>query len=238
MEEIIKGVHKFQREVFPGKSLEFQSLAKGQSPKALVITCSDSRVVPSLITQTGPGELFIIRNAGNIVPAHGEMIGGVSATIEYAVMVLKVREIIVCGHSHCGALKGVLYPESVAGLPAVKAWLRYADRARMVVDENYECKDESEKLQALIQENALAQVDHLMTHPSVAARVKKGQLRLHCWVYDIESGEVLVFDRNAFRLFREVYDHEQSAHRPNGAGGLIVDGPGVGKEMPHGVDRG
>jgi carbonic anhydrase len=213
MQEIIKGVRKFQQEIVPNRSREFKDLAKGQWPKALFITCSDSRVVPNLITQTEPGELFIIRNAGNIVPAYGEMMGGVSATIEYAVKVLNVREIIVCGHSHCGALKGVLHPESVAELPTVKAWLHYADRARMVVDENYECKDDSEKLQALIQENVLAQVDHLMTHPCVAARAKKGQLRLHCWVYDIETGEVAVFDRNAsvFRPFFEVYNREQAA---------------------------
>jgi carbonic anhydrase len=213
MQEIIRGVRKFQVEVFPGRSGDFKGLAKSQSPTALVITCSDSRVVPSLITQTDPGELFIIRNAGNIVPAHGEMVGGVSATIEYAVMVLKVREIIVCGHSDCGALKGVLHPESVAELPAVKAWLNYADRARMVVDENYKCENESEKLWALIQENALAQIDHLMTHPCVASRVKKGELRLHCWVYNIENGEVTVFDQKAtaFRAFREVYDAELTA---------------------------
>jgi carbonic anhydrase len=191
---------------------DFKSLARGQSPSSLVITCSDSRVVPSLITQTEPGEIFIIRNAGNIVPSHGEMVGGISATIEYAVMVLNVREIIVCGHSDCGALKGVLHPESVSSLPAVKAWLRYADRARMVVDENYDCANESEKLWALIQENALAQIDHLMTHPCVAARVKKGLLRLHCWVYHIETGEVMVYDQAAghFRPFREAYEQERA----------------------------
>ncbi|MEX2303259.1 MAG: carbonic anhydrase [Bryobacterales bacterium] len=212
MQEIIDGVRKFQREVFPEMSGDFKSLASGQSPSSLVITCSDSRVVPSLITQTEPGEIFIIRNAGNIVPSHGEMVGGVSATIEYAVMVLNVREIIVCGHSDCGALKGVLHPESVSELPAVRAWLRYADRARMVVEENYDCRDESEKLWALIQENTLAQLDHLMTHPCVASRVRKGQLRLHGWVYHIDSGEVTVYDRDAkvFRPFREVYEHERA----------------------------
>jgi carbonic anhydrase len=212
MREIIDGVRRFQSEVFPEMSGDFKSLASGQSPSSLVITCSDSRVVPSLITQTEPGEIFIIRNAGNIVPAHGEMVGGVSATIEYAVMVLNVREIIVCGHSDCGALKGVLHPETVSELPAVKAWLRYADRARMVVEENYDCQDESEKLWALIQENTLAQLDHLMTHPCVASRVRKGQLRLHGWVYHIHSGEVTVYDLDAkaFRPFREVYEHERA----------------------------
>jgi carbonic anhydrase len=212
MQGIIDGVRKFQRTVFPDRSEHFETLARGQSPSALVITCSDSRVVPSLITQTDPGELFIIRNAGNIVPSHGEMVGGVSATIEYAVMVLNVAEIIVCGHSDCGALKGVLHPESVADLPAVKAWLRYADRARLVVEENYDCADESEKLWALIRENTVAQIDHLMTHPCVAARVKKGLLRLHCWVYHIDSGEITVYDRAAssFRPFREVYEEAQT----------------------------
>jgi carbonic anhydrase len=160
-----------------------------------------------LITQTDPGELFLIRNAGNIVPAYGEAIGGVSATIEYAVMALNVRNIIVCGHSDCGALKGVLHPESVSEMPAVKSWLKYAERARLVVEENYDCADESEKLRALIQENALAQIDHLMTHPSVAAKVRKGLLNLHCWVYHIATGGVAIFDQAAgrFRPFDEVY---------------------------------
>jgi carbonic anhydrase len=224
MREIIEGLQRFQHDIYPAERDRFRRLAKSQQPLALFITCSDSRIMPGLITDTRPGQLFVIRNAGNIVPAHGEMIGGVSATIEYAVMALNVPDIIVCGHSDCGALKGVLHPEKLQALPAVRAWLHQAERARVVVEENYQCEDESEKLWALIRENAAAQMDHLITHPSVASRVRKGTLRLHCWVFDIGTGEVTAFDREAqrFRPFQEVYVNEAAAL--NGGGQLLVKG--------------
>src|SRR3982751_6268271 len=113
MERLLKGVSTFQREVFPQHRELFERLAAKQNPMALFITCADSRVVPDLITQSDPGDLFICRNAGNMVPPYGEMNGGVSATIEYAVVALNIRHIIVCGHSDCGAMKGVLHPEAV-----------------------------------------------------------------------------------------------------------------------------
>lgn len=216
MRRVIEGLSKFQQTVFPEQEQEFQKLASSQSPEVLFITCSDSRIVPTLITQTNPGELFICRNAGNIVPSYTENTGGVSATIEYAVMVLNVSHIVVCGHSDCGAMKGVLYPEKVAALPAVSAWLRQADAARQVVNENYPGLTGPELLSAVIQENVVAQLDNLRTHPSVASRLRKGQLQLHGWVYHIASGEVKALDQ---RTSRFVPLAELEAEKARSAGG-------------------
>src|SRR5215470_17477677 len=126
MTRIIQGVLDFQRRVFGGKRSLFQQLGKGQKPLALFITCSDSRISPNLLTQTEPGELFILRNAGNLVPPHGAPANGEAATIEYAVAHLHVRDVILCGHSKCGAMAGLLQPQAVASMPAVAGWLEHA----------------------------------------------------------------------------------------------------------------
>jgi carbonic anhydrase len=195
MKKIIDGISKFQKEVYPEHRELFEELSTGQSPEVLFITCSDSRISPTLLTQTKPGELFIIRNAGNIVPAYGPVMGGVTATIEYAVMALKVKDIIICGHSDCGAMKGVLYPEKVASLKSVAAWLNHGDAARAVVVENYPNLPEPEKLMTLTEQNVLAQLRNIQTHPSVNGALQGGRLRLHGWVYHIGSGQVTVFNR-------------------------------------------
>lgn len=194
MKKLIEGALHFQRDVFPKQRALYQKLASTQSPRWLFIACSDSRVMPSVLMQTGPGELFICRNAGNIVPAHGDSSGGVSATIEYAVQVLKVKHIIVCGHSDCGAMKAVLHPEKVATLPAVAKWVAYADRARAVVLENPSGGSERQQLDLLTRENVLAQLDNLRTLPSVAAKLKAKTLAIHGWLYDIARGEFRVWD--------------------------------------------
>lgn len=205
MKELVSGLLRFQRDVFPGKKEIFENLAGEQNPKALFVTCADSRVVPDLIMQCGPGELFISRNAGNIVPPHGELRGGVSATIEYAVSALGIQDIIVCGHSDCGAMKGILHPEKVKSMPMVAAWLWQAEGARRVVEDNYPHLSEKEKLEKLTEQNVLSQIDHLRTHPSVAAGLAKGNLRLYGWVYNIKTGEMLNYDAEAgeFRLLRD-----------------------------------
>lgn len=194
MRKLIEGALRFQDEVYLQNQKLFQSLANGQSPRWLFIACSDSRVVPSQLLQSEAGELFICRNAGNIVPAHGEHSGGVSATIEYAVQVLKIRHIIVCGHSDCGAMKAVLDPDAVAELPAVSAWVRYAERARAVVLETANGETEERLLERLTQENVLAQMDNLRTLPSVAAKLRANALELHGWFYDIEHGRFQVWE--------------------------------------------
>ncbi len=196
MERIIEGICKFKREVFPQERELFQQLANRQNPEALFITCADSRIVPDLITQCKPGDLFICRNAGNMVPPYGEVHGGVSATIEYSVDVLGVRHIIVCGHTDCGAMKGVMYPDKVAHLPAVRTWLNHGELARRVVQANYGDLPEDQKLAALIESNVVAQIAHLRTHPSVAARLARGELLLHGWVYDIGNGHITAWDRS------------------------------------------
>jgi carbonic anhydrase len=196
LQNIIRGVSKFQREVFPQERELFELLAKGQSPETLFITCADSRVVPSMITQTRPGDLFICRNAGNMVPPFGEFQGGVSATIEYAVAALKVKDIIVCGHTDCGAVKALLHPAKLEGLPAVKSWLANGELARRVVLDNYDRQNltEAALIRLLIEENVVAQLAHLRTHPSVASRIARGALSIHGWVYGIENGSVDIWD--------------------------------------------
>ncbi|MCA8898341.1 MAG: carbonic anhydrase [Hyphomonas sp.] len=194
MPRFAAGVVRFQTNVYPEKQGLFEELSKGQSPEALFITCSDSRVETALITQTEPGELFICRNAGNIVPPHTEHTGGMTASIEYAVAVLKVPHIVVCGHTECGAMKGAMSPDALESLPHVKKWLGYSKAAVDIVDSLAPDATEEDRMKLLIEQNVLLQLQHLRTHPAVAAALAKGTTELHGWVYDIRSGEVEAFD--------------------------------------------
>ena len=201
MQKLVDGIHKFQRESFGQDQALFEKLAEGQNPLALFITCSDSRIDPNLLTQTKPGELFIQRTAGNIVPPYGSVFGGEAATIEYAVSALKVSDIVICGHSHCGAMAGLLSPASLEKLPAVKAYLEHAAATRRIVEENYEhLTDPQKRLTLAVEENVLVQLESLRTHPSVAAAIGRGDLKLHGWVYRFESGDVFGYNpgENAF----------------------------------------
>ncbi len=193
MHTLVDGIRYFQQEVLPAKLGLFQRLAEGQQPVALFITCSDSRINPNLITQTEPGELFILRNAGNIVPAHGAANGGEGATIEFAVVVLGISDIIVCGHSHCGAMKGLLHPESLKQMPTVAAWLSHTQATRRVAGQKYADLPPDALLNVTIQENVLVQLENLRTHPAVAAALASDHLKLHGWVYKIETGQVLAY---------------------------------------------
>ena len=194
MQRLIQGIHQFQKRDFrPLKDL-FEQLAKGQNPETLFITCSDSRIDPNLLTRSKPGDLFILRNAGNIVPPHGAANGGEGATIEFAVAGLGVRDVIVCGHSHCGAMKALLSPEEVASLPAVSSWLSHAETTRRIVRDNYSHLDGDRLVTATVEENVLVQLENLRTLPSVASRLVRGDLHLHGWVYKIETGEVFAYD--------------------------------------------
>ena len=153
MQKLVEGIHQFQNDIFSSKQQLYEKLAKGQHPLALFITCSDSRIDPSLLTQTEPGELFIMRNAGNIVPPYGTLHGGEAATIEFAVSALGVKDIVICGHSHCGAMGGVLHPETLSDLPAVRSWLSYADSTERIMRENYgHITDPSARLTATVEE--------------------------------------------------------------------------------------
>jgi carbonic anhydrase len=215
MKRLIDGALRFQGQVYQEHRDLFRELATGQQPEALLITCSDSRVAPDLIVQAKPGDLFICRNAGNIAPPYSDINGGVTATIEYAVAVLNVKHIIVCGHSDCGAMKALLHPEKLQGLPSVKSWLHHASRAEVVVRENLPDLDDKARIDALIEENVLAQLDNLRTHPCVASRLKSGTISLHAWVYEIESGQIRVStNQSAFLPMSVIIENgeERSLH--------------------------
>lgn len=194
MQKLIQGIHRFQEEDFLPLQDLFEELAKGQNPETLFITCSDSRIDPNMLTRAQPGDLFILRNAGNIVPSHGAATGGEAATIEFAVAALGVKDIIICGHSHCGAMKGLLEPETVAPLPAVAAWLSHAETTRRIVRDNYGHLHGDPLVTATVEENVLVQLENLRTLPSVASRLVRGDLHLHGWVYKIETGQVFAFE--------------------------------------------
>lgn len=194
MEKLVSGFLKFRTEVVGKRKEFFSRLSQKQAPRALFITCSDSRVDPTLITQTEPGELFILRNAGNLVPPYGSMQGGSTATIEYAMAVLKVPHIVVCGHTDCGVMKALLHPEDVYDLPAVKEWVGQAETTRRLMREHYTDLEGEARLVKTTQENVRAQLDHLRTHPSVSLQLRKGNVDLHGWVYSIATGDVWVYD--------------------------------------------
>lgn len=195
MQKLIEGIHEFQQNVFSTQRSLFERLSKGQQPLALFITCSDSRIDPNLLTQTGPGELFVLRNAGNLVPPYGTGAGGEAATIEYAVAVLKVKDIIVCGHSQCGAMGGLLHPEQLDDLNAVRGWLQHAEATNRIIKENYShVTDETALLAATVEENVLVQLENLRTHPSVSAALSRRDLKLHGWTYKFESGKVFAYN--------------------------------------------
>lgn len=194
LQQLVAGVHHFRSQVFRSQKDLFERLADGQNPEVLFITCSDSRIDPNLVTHTDPGDLFVLRNAGNIVPAYGASNGGETATIEFAIDGLKVTDIVVCGHSHCGAMKGLLHPQYISEMPAVGSWLKHAETTRRIVRSKYANLNDEELLQAAIEENVLSQIENLQTHPAVAVALASDKLKLHAWVYDIASGEVHAFD--------------------------------------------
>ena len=196
MKEIIDGFLKFQREAFPEREALFKQLATQQSPRTLFISCSDSRLVPELVTQREPGDLFVIRNAGNIVPSYGPEPGGVSASVEYAVAALRVSDIVICGHSNCGAMTAIASCQCMDHMPAVSHWLRYSDAAKAVVEKKT-WANETDKVNAMVQENVIAQLNNIKTHPSVAVGLRDSTLRLHGWFYDIESGDIRALDKNS-----------------------------------------
>lgn len=195
MQRLIEGLRSFMHNVYPEERELFESLALEQHPEVLFVTCSDSRISPNLVTQTKPGDIFTLRNAGNIVPPHrADETSGEEATVEYAVSALGIRDIVVCGHSNCGAMRGLLSPSDVASLPTVAQWLKWAEPTRRIVEENFADLDPHERLIAAARINVLVQLNHLTTHPAVSERMKAGELNLHGWVYDIAKGLVFAYD--------------------------------------------
>jgi carbonic anhydrase len=195
MKKLLDGLRRFQTEYFNEHRELFAELAHGQSPRVLFITCSDSRIDPNLITQAQLGDLFVIRNAGNMIPPFGATNGGEGAAVEYAVQALNIEEIIVCGHSHCGAMKGLLKMSKLAEeMPLVYNWLKQAEATRRLVKENYKDLEGEELLELTIAENVLNQLENLHTYPVIRSRMHQGKLSLNAWIYRIESGEVLAYD--------------------------------------------
>jgi carbonic anhydrase len=197
LERLLTGVRRFREEEFPSRrELYAQITRDGQKPHTLFITCADSRLDPELLTGSGPGDIFVSRNIGNVVPAYGGMLGGVSAVIEYAVSALEVSQVVVCGHSDCGAMKSLLRPESLDKLPTVKRWLTSAEAAISVTDAICTRENGPKFLSRLVQQNVLLQISHLKTHPSVAGQMARGRLQIRGWVFDVSSGEVAMCGEN------------------------------------------
>lgn len=188
------GVRGFRRDVYPERKQTYiRAVSEPQRPLALFVTCADSRIDPETITQTGPGDLFVLRNIGNMIPAYGEMLGGVSAVVEYAVSALKVRHIVICGHSDCGAMAALMQPDAMAEMPAVKNWMTNAAAALSVAKslvKNGETP--ADFARRLTEENVLLQMQHLRTHPSVAGAMAREELTISGWIYDIGRGEVRI----------------------------------------------
>ena len=194
MQKLVKGIHEFRENYFADHKQLFERLATtGQQPETLFVTCSDSRVVPNLIVNASPGELFIVRNVGNVIP-RPDLPGGTAAALEYAVSVLKVDDIIVCGHTQCGAIDAILHPERMANLPFVRRWLAETERVRDVIESRYSDLSPEAQLMAAVEENVLMQLEHLRQYSFVNERLEEGTLRVSGWIFDIKSGRI--FDYN------------------------------------------
>jgi carbonic anhydrase len=217
MEKLISGIHKFQADVFAPNREFFRNLAHRQNPETLFITCSDSRMAPDMICQTPPGELFVLRNAGNLIPPFNPAApSGEAATIEYAIRGLGVKHIVLCGHTRCGAMQAVMEPVCTANMPRVKQWLDHAQTSSEIVCTRYDHLIGEARWKVLTQENVLVQVEHLRTHPAVATALAAGELKIHAWVYKMETGEVFAFDPQTGQFARLEADAEPIPAYPVG----------------------
>ncbi len=187
---LLPGLRNFSERVFPKQQKHFETLSQGQKPHTLMITCSDSRIDPNLVTQTKPGELFIVRNAGNVIPPYGASRGGEEAAIEFAVDGLNVTNVVVCGHSQCGAMAAIANNLNLEKMPSVKRWLDHAQSTRRRLEDSPELCN----LQHVVEDNVLVQVDNLKTHPAISAALRMGRVQIYGWVYHFESGSIHIYD--------------------------------------------
>ena len=195
MDKLLHGARQFREKVFSKRRKEYQRVAKGQNPVALFITCSDSRVDPELLTSAGPGDIFVLRNAGNLIPPYGISRGGESATVEYAVSGLGIQNVVVCGHVGCGAMHALMEPDLLKGLPMTASWLAHADTTRAVAQSRFAHLPKFEdRWRALVEINVITQLDHLCTHPCIAAGMAEGSVELFGWVFDFHEGTVSGYD--------------------------------------------
>lgn len=204
---LIQGLNAFHSDYFTTNRELFERLSNGQAPEVLFITCSDSRIDPCLITQSQPGDLFVMRNVGNIIPSYGAASSAEAAGVEYAVAGVGVRDIIVCGHSHCGAMKGLLQVGTLSEqMPLVYDWLkRHGEATRRLVLDNYANVEPQRLLKIAIEQNVLTQIENLETYPVIRSKLHSGQLNLHAWMYEIETGQVFAYDAalRQFTLLRQ-----------------------------------
>ena len=194
IQKLVHGIHSFQKGYFARHRALFAELAaKGQRPNTLFLTCSDSRILPERLTSTGPGELFIVRNVGNVIP-RTDLVGGTAAAIEYGIEVLGVDHIVVCGHTQCGAIDAIMDPQRMESLPYVKRWLSQTERVREVIAARYsDLPIEAQKM-AAVEENVLMQLENLRDYPFAQRRLDAGTLDLSGWVLDVEKGTVFDYD--------------------------------------------
>ena len=192
--KLIQGVLQFQSEAFPPLRELFERLVEEAKPETLFITCADSRVDPTLLTQSLPGDMFVLRNAGNIIPPREAANISEAATVELAVSIMNVRRIVICGHSHCAAMGMLLRPDALAAAPAMSAWLDHAETTRRIVRKYHSHLHGEELVRATVEENVVVQLGNLRSLPSVASHLMKGNLELHGWVYEFETGEVFAYD--------------------------------------------
>ena len=200
MERLTEGHKHFLKDVFPQRRHQFRLLAESQAPEWLFITCADSRIVPDLILGTGPGDLFISRSIGNVVPVNSNDVDGTAATVEYAVEVLKVPHIIVCGHSDCGAMKAALDRKNLEHLPKSSRWLRHVEAAFSHRQPVNPADGEHAELAALIRGNVVAQLLNLKAQPAVARALAHGAVAVHGWYYDILTGRIEAYDEQMRRF--------------------------------------
>ena len=195
MKKLIRGLDKFRETYVDTHKELLEQLSHGQKPRVLFVSCSDSRVDPNLITNTDIGELFVIRNAGNIIPPYGAANGGEGGTIEYAINALDIEQIVICGHTHCGAMKGLLKLNKLQkDMPLVYDWLKHAEATRRMVLETYPHYEGEDLIEVLVAENVLVQIDNLKTYPIIKSRLHQGRLKIYAWIYNIETGNVLAYD--------------------------------------------
>ena len=194
MQHLIEGVHYFQNVGFKQQKELFERLAEGQTPQVCFITCSDSRIDPNLITNAKPGQLFIVRNPGNVVPCYGTANNSAMAAVEFAVAMLGVKDIIVCGHTHCGAISGLFQPEKIANLRSLKEWLIHCDSTLEIIKDHYSHLHGDDLYTVASEENVLEQLEHLRSLPVIASRLTRGLINLHAWMYKIETGEMFVYE--------------------------------------------
>ncbi len=191
---------KFRREVYPAQREMFEQLKHGQHPIAMFFTCADSRIVPNVLMQTGPGEIFTERTPGNIVPKYSDHVGGITASVEFAILALRIPLIIICGHTDCGVVKAMANPENAAGMPALQSWMRHASDARERLLRDRPGLSPEETIRRLTEYNVLCQLENLKGHPTVASRLHTGEIELQGWVYDIGDGTVSVADMDSGRF--------------------------------------